>query len=773
MLTSCVIIPYMFKVEVNIDDNPSVTNIGNIVVNSDTPYAFEVMEGFSDNYSDKNMCSFDLNKNNCLTLREFLQGKSFYIESKAKAFLKYVADEELTDDVRFKIKLTDFRASKKPGKFGRIKTEWDLIHYLPHRYIDRSHPQTIDSFNMGDWAVIVGTIVNDLKYDYKRNFVKIVVKDVDGNRISATFFRQKWLPAKFKAGDEVVLYGNYSEYVNTRGGRYPQISNAEIDKIGTTKGDMPIIPIYPQKDGDKSWRIQSAVRKLLNKVAWIDDPVPEPILQKYGLISRNEAYRFIHFPSKMSEVYAARKRIAFDDFVRLQVFLLRRKENFKEKPSNPKLDITMVNSMVGSLPYMLTGAQQRTIDEVTSDLKESKPMLRLIQGDVGSGKTMIAYAAVLQTVGSRQQAVVVAPTDILTTQLYNNFLTTLEEAKIASVNASILTGKTKQSSKTSIIEGLKDSTVDVLFSTHSAFSDTVDFNNLGLVVIDEQHKFGVDQRNKLVKPTSTGFYPDVLTMSATPIPRTTAQVLYGDMDLSVIDELPAGRKPIITEWVSDKKEAWVHALQQVEQGHQVYIVAALVEESETLENIEDSESVFLDAEKFFAPHQVALIHGRMGKKEKTAAMEGFISGETKVLVSTSVIEVGVNVPNATTMIILNSNRFGIASLHQIRGRVGRGGAQSYCYLVGEATTLEATERLNAMVASNDGFYLADKDLEIRGEGKLFGLHQSGDNELFIANLREHKDILDIAKRVAKGASSSVLLNEEIDVIFAGENIKEG
>lgn len=757
----------MFKINVTLNDAADSNNIGKIFVTADVLDSFEVMEGFVE--ESHGVCSFLLNRENCLLLREFLPGKSFHIDNRSKALLRYVADEDLNDSDFLTTYLTGFIGMKPNGKFGRIKTMWDLIHYLPHRYIDRSHPQTIDSFEVGEWAVIVGTIVNDVKYDYAKNYVKIVIQDVNRKRISSTFFRQKWLPAKFKKDDEVVLYGNYSEYVNKSGGRFPQISNAEIDKIGTTKGNMPVIPIYPQKDGDKSWRIQQAVKKVLTKTAWIEDPVPEAILKKYGLISRNEAYRKIHFPDSMADVVEAKRRIAFDDFVRLQVFLLGKKEKVKATPSAPKTGYGFVGKMVESLPYGLTSAQSKVMVQIKEDLESASPMVRLLQGDVGSGKTMVAFSAVLHTVGSGQQCVVVAPTDILTNQLYNNFLSMLDAAGLSSVNAAILTGKTTPKNRGLLFDRVEVGEVDVLFSTHAVLFETLNFTNLGLIVIDEQHKFGVEQRDKLITVNKEGFMPDVLTMSATPIPRTSAQILYGDMDISVIDELPAGRKPIVTQWVVDKSEAWVAAKEQIELGRQVYVVAALVEESETLESVEDAETVYAEAVEFFAPYSVKLVHGRMKGKDKAEAMGGFVSGETDVLISTSVIEVGVDIPNASIMVILNANRFGIASLHQIRGRVGRGSEQSYCFLVGEATTLEAQERLTAMVESNDGFYLAEKDLEIRGEGKLFGLNQSGGNELFIANLREHKDILDVAKRVAKGASSSEMLMEEVEAVFNRES----
>lgn len=742
-----------------------------VFVESSNIEAFEVMEGFEDLTNGK--CSFYLTQDTALVLREFLAGKEFNIDLKAKAFLRFYADESIDSKVRHSVLLTDFRDIKLKQKFGRLKTEWDLIHYIPYRYIDRSKPQTINSFELGDWAVIVGTIVNDVKYDYKRNFLKIVVQDVSGNRISSTFFRQKWLATKFRTGDEVILYGNYSVYVNSKGGKFPQIANAQIDKVGTTKGSLPIIPLYPQKDGDKSWRLQSAANKLLDNIVWIEDPVPESILKKYGFISRNQAYRWVHFPSSMDEVKAARERIAFDDFVRLQVFFNNRRENTKRLMSGPKIASNLADTYVKSLPYVLTVGQKSAVDEVFKDLESEHPMMRLLQGDVGSGKTTVAFAASLKTVDSGMQVVVVAPTDILANQLFDNFVASLAEAGIQNVETAILNGSLSAKRKEETLAGVADGSVKMLFSTHAVFYETKGFKNLGLVIIDEQHKFGVEQRGRLMQPNSNGTVPDLLTMSATPIPRTTAQVVYGDMDISIIDGLPEGRKPVETLWVKSRDDAWDKVLLEVKSGHQSYIVAALVEESETLQDVDDAETVYSEAATFFAPHSVELIHGRMKKKDKDAVMARFKNGETKILVSTSVVEVGVNVPNATVMVVLNSNRFGIASLHQIRGRVGRSSEQSYCFLVGEATTVEAQERLTALTQSNDGFYLAEKDLEIRGEGKIFGHEQAGENELFIANLREFKNILDVAKKVAKGAASSEMLQDEIKILFKEEDKPNG
>lgn len=751
----------MYKIDVNIPDET-------IEIQTSDVYPFSSMLGF---LKTDTGCTVLFNKENALLIRGFLAGKKFDLNMQAKSLLKYVADmdeKDITDAVWVQ-KLFDLTLNKVTKKFGNIKTEWDLIHYLPLRYIDKSNPQKIDELELGQWAVIVGTVVNEPKYDYVRNIVKIVIQDVEKKRISATFFRQKWLAFQYKLGDEVIMYGNYSEYVNHKGGRFPQITNAKIDKLNSAHGELPMIPIYPQKSGDKSWQLQKAISELLKKTVWFEDPVPEGILKKYELMSRDDAYRKIHFPKNREEADKARERIAFDDFIRLQVTLYNKRQAVDAHPSAEKTNTHLAEQYISALPYELTNGQKEVIEDIRKDMGSTHPMLRLVQGDVGSGKTTVATTALLYAVGSGFQSALLAPTDILATQLYDTILSGIIEAGVE-VKISLLTGKTTPKNKSAILLQLVNGEIDAVVGTHTLIQDSVNFKNLGLLVIDEQHKFGAGQRSKLRVPDSNGVLPDVLVMSATPIPRTTAQVIYGDMDISIISELPKGRLPIETHWISGDSEAWDAVKEQLDQGHQAYIITAMVEETESMENVENAEEVYRQALKLFPEYNVSLVHGRLGKKDKEKAMHDFATNVSQVLVSTTVVEVGVNVPNATVIVILNANRFGIASLHQMRGRVGRSTYQSYCYLVGNATTPEAEERLNALVASNDGFYLAEKDLEIRGEGKLFGSEQSGGNELFIANLREHKPILEITKRVAKGAASSEELQLEIKKLYEGKNV---
>lgn len=965
---------------------------------------------------------------NATKLRHYLKGRDVEIAPREKAILAYIADnpEALdNEDIIWSTQLTDLLKYPAPGKFRKIKTGWDLIHYMPLRYLDKSNPQSVAELVVGEWGVIIGTVAAKPEYKVVKghDFVKIVVSDVNGQRISATFFRQKWLQWVFKEGDEVVLYGNYSEFVNNRQQRFPQLTNAKIDKMGTLRGQLAMVPIYPQRQEDKSLQLQNAQKELIDRIVWIEDPVPATILKKYNLVSRNEAYKKIHFPETPQDVEDARTRIAFDEFVRLQVFLLQQKTAIESSKGTAKKEHDWAEQFIKSLPFDLTPGQLSVIEEIKQDMAKEEPMYRLLQGDVGSGKAQPLYSKVLtpqgfttieelqvgdsittphsstatiigiypqgtrsvyeltfsdgskvhadenhlwqvqepgasfvnkttlelkndlhfqqtpyhykwsipnmnisgvggewdkaeepyvwgfkvlnsnpellsttvlnynetvrklilqgiidqsddsyyepvtktyeislksetqliafkhvvksvggscqpvnpdsdilrvtgkihnpdllkimniQYVGEKEtqcikldteeglyitddyivthnteissvatlfatqagyQTALLAPTDILATQLKNRLSKTFLKAGFSKdeICVELINGKTLGKKRKELLERLANNEINVLVGTHAIISSDVEFANLGLVVVDEQHKFGSEQRNKLKeKKTKEGYSPDFLMMSATPIPRTVSQVVYGDMDISIVEGIPSERQPIETAWVETPDIAWAKIREEVEQGHQAYVVAALVEESDKLENVEAAESTYLLlANKIFPDFNVGLMHGKLKPQEKEEVINSFLNGTTQILVATSVVEVGVNVPNATVMTILNSNRFGISSLHQIRGRVGRGNLKSYCYLVGEATTPEAEERLTALVESTDGFWLSEKDLEIRGEGSLFGQLQSGANDMFVGNLREHKDMLEKAKNVAKQASSSIMLNKEVKLLYEGKTI---
>lgn len=1034
-------------------------------------------------------------KTNAKLLREFLRGRDVEISSKDRKVLAFLADkvenEADLSKFRWSAKLIDlvtekiaFSSKAKEGKKVRksYRTEWQLLHHLPLRFIDKSNPQAIDQYTLGDWVVVIGTIINEIQYDRFRDMLKIVVQDINGKRISTTLFRQPWAAKKYHKGDEVILYGNYTEYISNQG-RFPQVTGGSVDVITENiDGSLPMIPIYPQREGDKSWQLQNATKKLLSRVVWFEDPVPAHIIKKYDLMTRDQAYRALHFPANREEADQARERLAFDEFIRLQVYFSQRRESMEEAKGRAKGSLELRDRFVTSLPFTFTNAQQRVMHEITENMASPHPMYRLLQGEVGSGKaqdldsliltpsgfkrmgdmqvgdsvltpeggmsvvqglypqgdrpiyeltfqdgtkvradeehlwavsptahknlgrshkllrtaelrddlllkngcpkwyvdyptisklgspwssiidpytmgvilgdgrvngkgarfavgedgldmmnsaknqdgynaeleklglkgtnpetkfvpptllnadeasrlallqglldtdgcvevgkaysfstvseqlaqdaaylarslggvakivlkkrksgmswsvtgclpepyvpfrleqkrkryeamsasfpapkailsieyigekeaqcisladpkglyitdgftithnTESSTAAALVAVGSGYQVAFLAPTDVLASQLYDRLLRDLDRSHLTlEVNAKTLTGRSKAKERREVTEGLLNGEVNIVVGTHAIIQKGVDFKNLGLVIIDEQHKFGNEQRTVLISNNQSNGVPDFLAMSATPIPRTTSQVVYGDMDVSIIDELPPGRIPVETVWAEDVQEAWDRVREQVDLGHQAYVVTALVEDSETLANVESATATYEMMQGIFPDLNVGLLHGKLDATTKQNVIEKFYSGETQVLVATTVVEVGVNVPNATVMTVLNANRFGIASLHQIRGRVGRGTAASYCYLVGEANNADAEERLNALVASNDGFWLAEKDLEIRGEGSLFGTRQSGMTDNFAANLREHRELLEKAKRVAKAASSSVMLREEVDYLYS-------
>lgn len=734
----------------------------------------EIIETF-----DGDVCEVPFTNENALKLRNFLKGKDYHIPARERKTLEKLANDPnsiANPDIRWNVKLTDLKVNKLKKTHAGIKTEWDLVHYLPLRYLDKTNPQKVSELLPGAWAVVVGTIVA-VDANYQHSFVKIVIADVAGQRISASFFRQLWLAKKYKAGDEVVIYGNYSIYVNKAGSKFPQITNPQIDVISTTETathqSLGMVPIYPQKSENKSWAIKTAQEALLNNIVWIDDPVPETILKKYNLVSRVEAYKKIHFPDSQLDVENARRRIAFDEFIRLQVFIKKYRSNNAALPSASKTLTNWSDSFKKSLGFNLTSAQERVSSEILADMKSNAPMYRLLQGDVGSGKTEISSVATLVAVESGYQVALLAPTDILATQLHERLTKTFRKAGITEedLKVGLFTGKILGKKRTTLLESIKKGEIQVIVGTHALAGKNVQFADLGLAIIDEMHKFGAEQRSNLRKINENGSVPDMLMMSATPIPRTMAQVLYGNLDVSIVDELPAERIPIHTEWHTEPDEAWVKIREEVEKGHQAYVVAALVEDSEKLENVESAVATYTDLKNNVFPDlKVGLLHGKLSKEEKNEIITAFYAKEIEILVATSIVEVGVNVPSSTCMVILNANRFGIASLHQIRGRVGRGAIQSYCYLVGQATMPEAEERLSALVESNDGFWLAEKDLEIRGEGTIFSTFQSGDSDLFVGNLKEHKDLIEIAKKVAKAAASSVPLNMEIDLLYKDKKI---
>lgn len=1110
-------------------------------------------------------------------LFDFLKkGHKADMSLRTKAFLRVLKDNahEGKKDWKWDYDLHDMRDIVIDPKSKKMRTAWDLIHFMPLRYIDKTNPQNVTDLTMDTWSVVVGQITS-IKYLSHADAVVIEIRDITGATVTAWFFRQRWLTHAHHEGDTIVLSGTFSQYDNKYTGKIePRITNATIDPVKKYNDGYKVAPIYSEKGGKKKWITSKEVEKLVGNIGWIVDPVPEAIIKKYDLMSRNDAYRKIHFPDSLEEAVRARERIAFDDFVRLQVFLHQKKSNEQEtRQGNMMVDERWTKKFIDSLPFEFTGAQKRVTQELAEDMGSEKPMRRLLHGDVGSGKaqplyskiltptgfttmgeiqvgdtvltpngsssevtdlfpqgkrpiyeltfrdgtkvhadaehlwavrtttaknrnlphkllrtteikndlllkngypkwyvdyptvtdfgnewassidpyllgcllgdgsisssngarfsagedhqdivkslsllverdfpnlymrnselrtnpntgkvtgeywfvkkapdellvameskshnsenvkslatkypssmvmkhlelsitslrkitanvydrsnpminelkrlglqgtnshtkfipeellnssyesrlallqglldtdgevhvgkafgfcsvskelaeavaflvrslggvarlvhkkrasgnsyqvsgrldssitpfrtsrkkikyeamkdrvpaskaiisveyvgeydaqcikiadpnglyitddftvthnTEIALGAALRAARSGFQVALLAPTSILAVQLAERFEKDVKRAGLeGTVSVGLMHTGIKTAARRKLIADLKSGDLHILVGTHSILNKDIEFHKLGLIIIDEQHRFGTKHRQALTDNFmgKSSIVPDVLMMSATPIPRTMSQTIYGDMDLSVIDEYPADRKPVATYWDEDDSYAWESIREEVTKGHQAYVIASLVEESESekMVNVENATQtqMFLQT-SVFPDFKVGLVHGKMKPAEKSAVLDSFYANEIQVLVSTSVIEVGVNVPNATVMTILNANRFGIASLHQIRGRVGRGSAQGYCFLIAEATNPDAEERLNAMVASNDGFWLAEKDLEIRGEGSLMKDSQHGDNDMVVANLREHKKLLEIARRVAKHAAKSQKMQDEVTFLF--------
>lgn len=1027
----------------NITANPEDNNI---IITGEGLQAFSVIPGVQ---ITSGAAVLPFTQKTAEMLFDFLKkGHKAEMSLRTKAFLRILKDNTHAGNKNWQwdYDLHNMRDIVVDPKGRKLKTAWDLIHYMPLRYVDKSNPQNITDLNLDTWSVVVGQITS-LKYIQRADAVIVEIRDITGASITSWFFRQRWLMNTYHEGDTVVLSGTYSAYTDKRtGATEPRITNATIDPVGKYDSGHKVVPVYSEKVGKKKWVITKEIEKLLTNIGWIMDPVPEAIIKKYNLMTRNEAYRKIHFPDSLDDAVRARERIAFDDFVRLQVFLHQKKSNEQEtRQGNMMVDERWTSKFVGSLPFEFTGAQKRVIGEIKEDMSGEKPMRRLLHGDVGSGKaqplyskiltptgfttmgeikvgdtvltpdgsssevvslfpqgkrpvyeltfrdgtkvhadkdhlwavrasggsvvpqllrtgeiaesvrqengrpqwfvaypiirglgqewsssidpdtlglilstdgegsektdhqeeltrlglasvtaetmfipeelmnsddtsrrvllesilkhsdeelnrddyyavalnsasqtfvenvaylvrslggaarvtlqddagritgwlpraqgntaksiisveyigeietqcikiadpnglyitdgftvthnTEVSLTAALRAVRSGFQVALLAPTSILAVQLAERFEKDIRKAGLeGSVNVGLLHTGVKVAAKRKLIEGAKNGDLHILVGTHSILNKDIEFHKLGLIIIDEQHRFGTKHRQALTDNfmSKSNIVPDVLMMSATPIPRTMSQTIYGDMDLSVIDEYPADRKPVATFWDEDDSYAWDAIREEVTKGHQAYVIASLVDESESekMENVENATQtqMFLQT-SVFPDFKVGLVHGKMKPAEKSAVLEAFYANEIQVLVSTSVIEVGVNVPNATVMTILNANRFGIASLHQIRGRVGRGSAQGYCYLIGEASNPDAEERLNAMVASNDGFWLAEKDLEIRGEGSLLKDSQSGENDMIVANLREHKKLLEIARRVAKHAAKSPKMLDEVGFLF--------
>jgi ATP-dependent DNA helicase RecG len=640
-----------------------------------------------------------------------------------------------------------------------VHTVLDMLCYYPRRYLDRSREATISALPAGQEGMVLVrvTSVTARRTRNRRSLVEVRVEDDTGS-LGLTFFNQAWRERQLSVGTEAVVFGKVDQYQGRN-----QMTNPLVDLVGDRTGR--IVAVYPQSEaaGLHTWEFDSMAAEALRRVTTgrgFADPVPAGIRDTYRLVGRSEAFSGIHRPGSMKEVSEARRRLVFDELLRIQLELVQRKVELERTTRGiaHSVDGDLVGAFHGALGFPLTGAQTRTIDEIGVDLVEPHPMHRLLQGDVGSGKTVVAVTAMLAAVQGGHQGALMAPTGVLAEQHHLGVAELLGDLTVPDpstllgnrpLRVDLLTGRTPAPERRRITAELSEGRVDILIGTHALIQEGVEFNSLGVVVIDEQHKFGVEQRAALREKNEDATVPDVLVMTATPIPRTAAMTVYGDLDVSVLDEMPPGRTPIATSWVEDADEdVWQAVRSEVAAGRQAYVVCPLIEESESLEVRSAEETLAELSAGPLADLRLGLLHGRVGQAEREEAMSRFRTGDIDVMVATTVIEVGVDVPNATVMVVLDAARFGIAQLHQLRGRVGRGAVASRCIFVGEAPTLDSEERLRALVRSTDGFELAEVDLDLRGEGTIMGERQKGRNDLRLASLRRDREWVEAAREVA-------------------------
>ena len=648
----------------------------------------------------------------------------------------------------------------------KIYTLKDLITYFPRDYEDRSKPKKIYECVDGEETLIEAIAVNKIIEIRRGKMIisKLTVRDETGI-CYITWFNQGYLKDKFQAGRKYRFFGK----VSNKNGRI-EMNSPVYDEIDKSKNTGKIIPIYPLTYELKQNTLRKIIENGLEEVKGkLDETLPEYIIKENNLWNINKTIERIHFPHELADFNKARERLVFEELLITQLALLKLKNNYEHETNGIKFDENVqMSDVIEKLPFKLTKAQLRVLEEIDRDMESNKPMNRLLQGDVGSGKTVVAMIAAYKAVKSGYQVAIMAPTAILASQHLEGFQSILEQFGI---RTELLISSITKKKKTEILDKLQNGEIDILIGTHDILEENVIFKNLGLVVTDEQHRFGVKQRGTIA---SKGENPDVIAMSATPIPRTLALILYGDLDISIIDELPPNRKKIETFAVRKNMEERVNAfiVKQIEEGRQAYIVCPLVEENEEMQ----LKSVMKLAEKYqketFSQYKVAYLHGKMKAKEKDEIMEKFKDGEIQILIATTVIEVGVNVPNASVMVVENAERFGLAQLHQLRGRVGRGEYQSYCILKYEGNGDTVRQRMKVMCDTNDGFIISEKDLELRGSGDFFGTEQHGIPEFKIANLFEDIGILKQVQKISVKIMKDDPLLKNVKNIQLEQQVKE-
>ncbi len=621
-----------------------------------------------------------------------------------------------------------------------IETIEDLLSYYPFRYEDIQERQ-IQEINDQEKVTLKGLVVSPAvlnRFGYKKS--KLSFRLMQENDVfMVSFFNQPYLKDKVVVGEEIAIYGRWDAKRQTLNGTKILSSSSQNEGFS---------PIYHVNKSIRQTTLIQLIKQAFEQYyGYIEENLPQNLVDKYRLFARNEAMWAMHFPKTMEDHHQAKRRVIFEEFFLFQMKIqgLKTREKAEKNGLSIPYDIQKLKDFIASLPFELTNAQKKVTNEICKDLLSPKHMQRLLQGDVGSGKTIVAAIVLYAVTTAGFQGALMVPTEILAQQHYKSLS---ELLRSFDVNVALLTGSTKTKERQQILADLQSGDLDIIIGTHALIQDEVNFSHLGLVITDEQHRFGVNQRKIL---REKGYKPDVLFMTATPIPRTLAITAYGEMDVSIIDEMPAGRIPIVTRWVLPKQLDQVlnWGKTELSRNHQMYVICPLIEESESLD-VENAQKIYEQLRDYYAPdYQVGLLHGRMKNDEKDAIMQAFKENQLQVLVSTTVIEVGVNVPNATAMIIIDADRFGLAQLHQLRGRVGRGNQASYCILVANPKNEVGKERMKIMTQTNNGFVVSQKDLELRGPGEVFGNRQSGLPVFHFADIVADAHILEVAKEEAQ------------------------
>ena len=625
----------------------------------------------------------------------------------------------------------------------------DLFYYFPRDYEDRGDIQEIRFIRPGQKVSIQAEVIDKdfIRRGKYKSILKVTFSD-GTDTVICTWFNQAYLNNVFEKNKEFNLYGELSEKSFFQYNKKEIVNPVyeEIQEDSPTIHTGRVVPIYPLTEGITQKRIRYIIYQALKKsLKNLKDFLPQYIIDKYDYIEIRKAIFNMHFPQDRQIYVKARNRLAFQELFLFQIVMLKRKKEYKKqqgiKHSNKNKEI---NEFLNKLHFDLTNAQENVWEQIKDDMERDHPMQRLLQGDVGSGKTVVAVMSLIKTIENGYQGILMAPTEILAEQHYMKIKKILKDFDY---NIELLIGSIKGAKREEITEKIKSSDADLIIGTHALFQKDIDYSNIGLIVIDEQHRFGVEQRYQLKEK---GDNPDLLVMTATPIPRSMALTLYGDLDLSIIDEMPPGRKPVITTWRTEKsrKKIYDFVKSKINEGDQVYVVCPLIEPSEELEANSVVEVKKMLEENYLKGYKIEAMHGQLNNNEKNRIMSDFVNQKIDVLISTTVIEVGVDVKTANLMVIENAERFGLAQLHQLRGRVGRSQRQAYCILIADPKTEEAKKRLEVMTETNDGFKISEADLEIRGPGEFFGTRQHGVTDLKIADILKDTKILAKANKEA-------------------------